>query len=269
MPSKIVLHAGFHKTGTSSAQQVLRQNRPVLRPYLKSLLKWGMRDLLHASRGYSTWRDPLSLAKFSRRFRRLLKEQPKMPDRALVLSAEELSGHMPGRGDLADYSAAPILAERMARDAASIWPEAEICFVYSTRAPQDWLTSAYWEHVKSSSMTLDQAAFLDRYRAAGDLSELVADIRDRTGCTVTEAPLEVSRDAVAGPATPVLEAAGVPVSALRGLAMPGRANARLPQEVLLALLDANRAYSDRSARKAAKTAIIARATQQDQGDPDD
>jgi len=258
MPRKIVIHAGFHKTGTSSVQQTLRLNRPVLKPYLRSILKGGMKDLLHAARGYSTWRDPLSLAKFRHRFETVLEGAASMPRRALCLAAEELSGHMPGRGDLVDYAAAPHLAAEMASAAAQISPQAEVVFYYSTRAPESWLRSNYWEHVKSSSMTLDFEAFAETYSASADLDGIVDQIATAQPNVVHRCALEDTNTLPAGPATPLLTLCNVPEETLDKLEVP-LANSAADRDVLLALLDANRRYTDRDARKSAKLAILATA----------
>lgn len=260
MPRRIVIHAGFHKTATSTTQQVLRGNRAALRPYLRSLLKWGMEDLLHAARGYSTWRDPLTLAKFRRRFRALMAAQDNMPRRTLCLSAEELSGHMPGREGIADFGAAPVLAAEMARIAHKTYPEADTLFFYSTRAPLDWLRSAYWEHVKSSSLTLDFGAFRDGFPDASDLDAIVDRVAEAQPCPVHRARIEDHRDA---PAAPLLRLCEVPEDVIAALPPAPRANARRDPDTLAALLEANRRYRDRDQRKAAKQAIL----QAKPGDP--
>jgi hypothetical protein len=69
MPAKVVLHIGFHNTGMSTAQQVLRGNRALLKPHLAIRLKPQMTDLLHATRGYPTWRDKISQAKVACRLK--------------------------------------------------------------------------------------------------------------------------------------------------------------------------------------------------------
>ena len=256
MPRRIVIHAGFHKTGTSSAQQVLRINRPLLKPYMRSLLKGVMRDLTHAARGFSTWRDPLTLAKFSHRFEALLNRNADMPRRTLCLSAEELSGHLPGRDTLFDYSAAPILAAEMARIAVQVFPRAELIFFYSTRAPEIWLRSAYWEHVKSSSLTMGWAEFSETYGAAADLDRIVDDIAQSLPHKVHKSRLEDSCDLPAGPATPLLDLCGVPVDLWPKLTLPPPANEQRDEAVLLALLAVNRDYPDQEVRDAAKQAIL-------------
>ena len=106
-------------------------------------LKGQMPNLMHATRGYSTWRDDLTLVKAATRFGVVLDGLVAMPKRALLLSAEEFSGHMPGRGDLADDSAAPILLSRYCDEIAARFPNIEQVKYFSTRAPESWLQSAY------------------------------------------------------------------------------------------------------------------------------
>lgn len=262
MPRQIVIHAGFHKTGTSSVQQVLRLNRPHLKPFMRSVLKGSMTDLTHSARGFSTWRDPLTLAKFRRRFETLLSRHADMPRRTLCLSGEELAGHLPGRGTLTDYCAAPVLAAEMARVAGRIHPRAKVVFYYSTRAPEPWLQSAYWEHVRSSSMTMGWQEFGSTYAGAADLDRIVDEIASAQPHDVHRARLEDSAIMTSGPATPLLALCGVAPSMIKALAMPPPANERHDEAVLLALLAANREYPDRQARRAAKQAIL-RAAQED------
>lgn len=257
MPRRIVIHAGFHKTGTSTVQAVLRGNRAALRPFLRSVLKGEIEPLCHAARGYSTWRDPFTLDKFAARFAALLDRVGAMPKRVLCLSAEELAGHMPGRAGIADYGAALELAREMARVAESRAPGTPVAFYYSTRTPQDWLESAYWEHVKSSAMTLDFADFAARHRAAADLDAMAE--RIAAELPVTRIRLEDSRAHPAGPAGPLLDLCGVPRRAQAALRLPPPVNERRDARVLLELLAANRDYTDRDARRAAKRAILAAA----------
>lgn len=259
MPRRIILHAGFHKTGTTTIQQTLRHNRALLKPRVALRLRWHLRDVIHATRGYSTWRDPLSLLKVQHRFDKLLQDLPRMPRRSLILSSEELSGHLPGRGELADYSAAPDLLAAMWEVAAERFPTAQIMVYLSTRAPEHWLPSAWAEQVKSSGMTLDYAAFAARYRGAADLDAVVAEARRRLPGPVHHAALEDCRDLPLGPATPLLRLCRLPegiASALKPL--PPR-NVRPDPEMLQALLRANREFTDPQARRAAKSAILAKA----------
>jgi hypothetical protein len=260
MPRRIVIHAGFHKTGTSSVQQVLRENRQVLKPELAMRLKGQMKDLMHATRGYSTWRDPFTLAKATTRFGAVLDGLTAMPRRCLVISAEELSGHMPGRSGLSDYSAAPILLEQFSEQISARFPRAEQVVYFSTRDPKSWMKSAYWEHVKSSSLTLDFTDFTKTYQSASDLDHIVEQVRNALNIEVFSTRLEECSTLRLGPADPLLDLCDIS-SGLRDKITPQpKKNQRFDDAVLLALLDANRAYADRDERKAAKQLILAEAS---------
>lgn len=256
MPCAIVIHPGFHKTGTSTLQQVLRRNRAALKPYLRTVLGPQMPDLLHAARGYSTWRDPFTLDKFAHRFRDLLQRLGNMPKRVLCLSAEELSGHLPGRDGIPDYSAAPVLAAEMAKIVAQVHPGVPLSFCLTLRRPESWLRSAYWEHVKSSSLTRDWEDFATDTRAGADLAAAADRVAAALPCPLHRIWLEDCADTPLGPAARLLDLCGVPATVQATLVSVPRANARASDAVLLALLAANRDYTDRDARQAAKRAIL-------------
>jgi hypothetical protein len=256
MPRRIIIHAGFHKTGTSSIQNTLRENRVAMKKYVALRLRWHMKELVSATRGYSTWRDPVTLSKVQSRFDALMQDLPGMPRRTLILSAEELAGHLPGRGDLADYSAAPILLYAFWEIATARFPAADIQFYLSTRRPEAWLASAYWQHVESSSMTLDFDAFCDRYHKAADLSAMVTEIATRVPAPVRHCDLEDCKDGPLGPADPLLDLCDLPLALRADLTPTPVANPRHDEGIRMALLDANRSHASPAARRAAKDAIL-------------
>jgi len=265
MPRRIVIHPGFHKTGTSTLQQVLRRNRPILKKRMRIVLKGEMQELVHAARGYSTWRDPFTLDKFAQRFRALLERVGEMPRRVLCLSAEELSGHLPGREGIPDYSAAAVLAAEMAQVADAVHPGTPVAFFVTLRDPDSWLRSAYWEHVKASSMTQDWQAFAAATRPGADLAAAADAVAAAVPGPVIRQRLEACAEDPLGPAGPLLDLCGIPEAVRRDLAPVPPANTRRDDRVLLALLAANRDYTDRDARQAAKRAILD-AAQEDTGD---
>ncbi|UWR22855.1 hypothetical protein [Sulfitobacter sp. S190] len=256
MPRRIVIHAGFHKTGTSSVQSVLRANRKLLMPALAIRLKGQMTDLMHATRGYSTYGTPDALDKVQRRFDALLAGLPGMPRRTLLLSAEELSGHLPGRGPLADYSAAPVLMYLYWDRARAAFPQAEIVFCFGTRQPDHWIRSAWAEHVTASSLTLDFAAFAAQYPGASDLDGVIDDIAARVPARVERFALEDHADGPLGPADPVLDLCDMPTDLRARMEPQPPQNRRADDATLAALLQANRTHTDKAARKAAKHAIL-------------
>ena len=256
MPRKIVIHAGFHKAGTSTVQAVLRTNRKALMPALAIRLKGQMQELMSATRGYSTYGTADALDKVSRRFDALLADLPGMPRRTLLLSAEELSGHMPGRGPLADYSAAPVLAYLMWQRAQEAFPNTPVVFCYGTRARADWLRSAWSEHVKSSGMTLDYAAFSAAYPDAAALDDVVSEVRRRVPAPVHSYSLEACRNLPLGPADPVLDLCDISPEIRSTLTPQPPQNRRLDDATLAAMLQINRTHKDTDARNAAKAALL-------------
>lgn len=259
MPRRIILHTGFHKTGTTSMTTTLRANRPALKAQVAMRLPPQMRALISATRGYSTWRDPLTLIKAETRFHALLDDLPPMPRRTLIITSEELGGHLPGRGDLMDYSAMPIMLYSFWSIAKQKFPAADIQIYLSTRNQADWLVSAYWQHVKSSSMTLDLDDFLGEFHAAGDLLNMVNEIASRVPCPTHHCALEDSKHRPLGPADPLLDLCDIPQAVRDTLQAAPAENIRPDMATLLDLLDINRTVKDPEKRVATKKAIMAKA----------
>lgn len=256
MPRKVVIHAGFHKTGSNSVQQTLRLNRPVLRRVMASILKPMMRDVVGAARAFSVTGDPLDRARFAARMVLLLQDQPPVNHRVLCLSSEELSGHLPGRPGVPDYRAALTLSDDIVSAAASLFPQAEIVFFFLTRDPDAWLESAYWEHVKSSDMTMELDEFRRRFAAAADLDGIADGVAQATGRPVHRARLGDVADRALGPAEPLLDLCEVPQDIRAGLTRPDTANVRPAPDVLAELLRMNRETPDKDARRRAKDALM-------------
>ena len=194
MAKRIVIHAGFHKTGTTTIQHALRANRALLKPYLRPVLKHPLNDALHSSRKYSTIPNPISLVKFRRRFRDALTEIGDTHNRCLLVSAEELAGHLPGRTRTHTYSAAAPLARQMSNVVHGLMPDVDLIFVYTTRAPDTWLPSAYWQHVRASSLTMDENHYLQRFQASAQLGDMVREIAKHVPDRVVDSPLEDTAD---------------------------------------------------------------------------
>lgn len=255
MTAPLVIHAGFHKTGTSTVQRFLAANRAVLKPHMAIALKPRLTDVLHAARGYSTWRDPLTLDKFAVRIEAFFAALPGVRKRGLIVSAEELCGHMPGREGINDYSAAPILLAELCSAARRVWDTPDLHIVLGTRGVQDWLRSSYWEHVKSSSMTEGMDDYADRIGPGADLAGMAARIADAIApVPVHLAPLEDRHPL--GPVQPLLARFDLPDSTLAQLVPVPDRNRRPPPEILDQMLHINRTVPDREARKQAKQQLL-------------
>lgn len=263
---RIILHPGFHKTATSTVQACLNRNGPQIWPTTALGLGFKFPDLLHAARGYSTWRDPLTLEKFAVRLAEFLTQLDLPPSRKLVMSAEELAGHMPGRRDVADYSALPELMARAVEVLEAQYPQGiDLTIALSTRAPGAWLDSAWAEHVKSSRMVLDLETFRSRYAATADLDSVVSDLRNTVDHPVVSWRLEETQGLPLGPAQPLVDLIDLPPANRAALTPAPEQNARWPREVLEEMLILNRSDLEAGALKAAKRAVIARHQQAARG----
>lgn len=252
--SRIVIHAGFHKTGTSSLQAGLDAARGALRPHAKIVLARGMEGLLHATRAYATLPEPLALAKVAARAEAFAQGLAGVKGRALILSAEELTGHLPGRAGIDSYAAAPALLAELTAALLRRFPRADLHLALTTRDAEPWLRSAHWEHVKSASMTEDYEGFAARLRPAADLAAAARAIADHLPHPVHAIPLETTPDLREA----LLRLALIPEDVIAALPPLPHRNAARP-EALDDLLHINRTIPDRTARRDAKKARLRQA----------
>jgi len=124
--SRIVIHASFHKTGTSTLQAWLGAARGPLRPHAKIVPARGMQALLHACRACSTLPEPKSPAKVAARAEAFARGIAGLKGRALILSAEALSGHPPGRPGIDSCAAGFALPAELTAALARRFPRAAL-----------------------------------------------------------------------------------------------------------------------------------------------
>lgn len=255
---RIVIHPGFHKTGTTSAQALLRENRKELRRHTHFFLKWRFEDVTFASRGYSTWRDAFAREKFRFRLLSFLGELDLNPDKPLLLTSEELAGHLPGRAGIRDYGATADLCEDLA-DAVRhrFGADADLRFVFTTRAAQPWLRSAWGHHVARSDMTLDWEEYREAFAGAADFAAVLDAVRDRVGgASVVSQSLEDLALMRLGPGKALLDAVGVPLQAQDRLQPVSVRNSALGPASLAECLALNRADMDAKTRDTRKKALV-------------
>ncbi len=174
---RVLIHAGFHKTGTSTAQQFLRHNAGVLAACLSLRLVEDMQNLSRLSMLYSTQGATDLPAAYAVAVDQMLTEGPALSGRDLLLSSESLSGRCPGWPGLTDYRAAPRMIARLVGILRAQLPDRRIEVVLTTRDARDWLWSAWRHHIRGQRLTEDWDAF--RVRLGGiDLSAETARIAD-------------------------------------------------------------------------------------------
>ncbi|MEP3783484.1 MAG: hypothetical protein ABJM65_01510 [Ascidiaceihabitans sp.] len=176
MVQRLVVHAGFHKTGTTTLQNTLATHRDLLRPHAHVILRADMKGLCEAARAYSKTRTDFDLGLVA--YEAALLAEGWDSD-TVLMSSEDLSGHMPGRHDLTDYRAAIALAATMTDTWRATCPDIEITWVYTTRAAVPWLASCHVQHLRAARMTLDADAYADAFAGSAEHNDIAARVRDR------------------------------------------------------------------------------------------
>ncbi|MEJ2020095.1 MAG: hypothetical protein P8X51_18060 [Maritimibacter sp.] len=154
--TRVIVHAGFHKTGTTSLQSFLKRNTDALAPYAAIYLQRALKRARYLGRIYGQrpvfWRRWM----FRRGFREFLASIPDAP--TIVISRESFSGMMLGyRGArlrrCRRYAsmAIPLAREIIRELRRRFGPEVEIEFLYTTREGESFLKST-WGHVLAPAL---------------------------------------------------------------------------------------------------------------------
>ncbi|MEM9851535.1 MAG: hypothetical protein AAF761_06020 [Pseudomonadota bacterium] len=262
-PTHVLIHPGFHKTGTSSARAFWRQNRKIVRRHAEFLLKWRFEPLADAARAYSRTRRTLEREVFNFRLMDFLGDLPGDDARPLLLTCEEFSGHLPGAWGIEDYgAAADLLPDMVAGLRTRFRADLPVEVVFTTRERHAWLRSAWAHNVARSTETDDWDTYAARWQRAADLDAAVAGARAALtphGVPVTALALEVVGAAPGGPGAAILRHLGLPERALARMEPVVRRNAALAPDALAECLRLNRQEKDKKRRTAAKEAILATA----------
>ncbi len=254
---KIIFHAGFHKTGTTSLQQTLRANRRALAPDVRLILRPGMTALCEAARGFSRSRDDVDLGLVKYEAALLAQSLAKEPAPTIVIASEDLCGHMPGRHSIRSYGAAPHLMRALSVAFKAALAQSELTFFFTTRAPDAWLRSCYAQHLRASRMVLDEHDYRRRFKASANLDVILDDIkRELPDHALIDASLEEHADRPLGPADAVLDLLGINEGQRATFTAAAVANAAPSAALMAALLELNRSGLEKSALREAKQALI-------------
>lgn len=254
---RVIIHAGFHKTGTTSLQQTLRINRAALRPDIRVVLKAGMKPLCETARAYSRSREDYDLGLVKYEAALLIEQLAAEKAQTIIISSEDLSGHMPGRHGLHGYGAAPHLMRALAVAFKTAAPEDEVTFFFTTRSAEPWLRSCYAQHLRTARMVWDEANYLKRLKTSAELDKILDLIkREIPDHALIDAGLEEHADRRLGPVEALLDHLNLDPERRATLRPAQARNARLAAGLRAELLALNRSGLDDAALKAAKRALI-------------
>ncbi|MEH6645171.1 hypothetical protein [Sulfitobacter sp.] len=256
---RVIIHAGFHKTGTTSLQQTLRANRAALRPDIRLVLRPGMTALCDSARAYSRSREDYDLGMVKYEAALLIESLQAEQATTLIISSEDLSGHIPGRHGLHGYGAAPHLMRALSVAFKTTAPDDEVSFFFTTRAAEPWLRSCYAQHLRASRMVWDEADYLKRRKASAEHDRILDEIkREVPGHALIDARLEEHTDRRLGISEALLDYLKLDEQRRSALvAAPAQTrNPKLPAALLADFLDLNRSDLGPQELKKAKRGLI-------------
>lgn len=219
---RILLHPGFHKTGTSSIQHLLWTNRARLAPQVGLVMLRQLKPAVKICAGFSKTRNPLALVDLAGAL------QPAFagadtPD--LLISCEGLAGHLPGWPGVADYGAAPFSVAYVCGYLAERFPGARMRVALTTRDAEAWLYSAWRHHLSGHRLTLGRDAFAARFVGSADLATAAQDIAAAVDCPVMSLRLEDMQSHPKGPGGALLDLLGLPADITDRILPVGHGNA--------------------------------------------
>ena len=255
---RVILHPGFHKTGTSSLQACLAANRAALAPHARIVMLDELAEAVRTATRYSTGQDVFDLAGFSAAFASTLQTIATEGAQTLLISCEGLSGRTPGKKGIVDYCAALPLAQAMTGGVKAVFgAKAKLTLIYTTRTAPGWFYSAWRHNLFGYRVTEDFDSFCQRCAGAADFDSITSEIAQKLRwAEVISVPLEQVQDAALGPAEAVLALLNLPDSLLTSLRNPGQRNVGRDQAVTEALLALNRSELSDAEIKQRKDALV-------------
>ena len=217
-----IIHPGFHKTGTTSLQQFLEINAAALAPYVRIIMKPQMEDVASCARDCSNasllGSKAFRRAAFRRQFTDLLQRTSLENGQTLLISCEALVGRMPGRENVVAFDAAAGLAKDMVKVTENHFDDLDLTFLYTTRAPDSWMRSAYSHLLHQSKFTMSEVEFAKKFHRAGDLDAIVGRIAEAIAPRMPiTSQLEATAPEAFGPASALLQLLDLPAEVIAAL----------------------------------------------------
>lgn len=254
MSRRLLIHAGFHKTGTTTLQDTLFRNAATLLPHAEVYLQEGvlLTPLRRAVLGFSGNRCKATKAEITARAIDFFSLLDLSDPRPVLISSESLAGHFPGSSGVSKYGPAPI-AIALIRDAwVTVTGSAAGFEVYYSTRRTGWLASCHWQRLKANRCTLSLTEFEAKYPEAADLDRILEDIRGRLGA---EAVFTAAIEDIDHPVDPILALLGL--SDLKPLlTLPRNANTFPGGDARDRLLALNRSNTWGAAYQKAREAIV-------------
>lgn len=262
MTPHVILHAGFHKTGTSSAQAYLARHQHLI-PGLSVYITKDFKPLNDRAWTYGARPFLPQRLRYRHALLAFMRQLPRHD--TVVISCENLTGVPPGFvrpifGRVDSYvQAGSALLRDMVKALRRHFGSCQITLALSTRDANTWLASNYSQQLTSRRLTEDfdmfSASFSPRFSLADEALALIKAVNPDAAHVY---PMEASANLPQGPAAPLLQLIGLTQEQINALPKAKIRNQRRPDNVQAALMEANRTVKGRRALAAAKRSILAR-----------
>ncbi len=238
---RMIVHAGFHKSGTTSVQMMLRSNRALIESEFSIYMRGRIRAICEAARAWSIRREPLEMSLYQFELADWMAGLDRDDTRPTLISAEDLAGHMPGRHRLLRYDAAPALLATWAEIAQEMFPGIALDFCFSTREAGPWMRSAHAQNIRATRSVETRDAFTARMAATTDLTADAEAVRDSLpeGAMLHHWRLEDHANGPLGPLDPLLDLVGASQQMRRAIQPEPPSNKSLPPHKLEELRQLN------------------------------
>lgn len=257
MPGRrVIVHAGFHKTGTTTAQKFLRANGKNIYPRCALILPGRLRKgPSRLAMQYSRFGTPALLDEFGDSLHAVLSEID-VKDRSVLICDENLAGRMPGRDGQPDYGATPALMARAEDVICDIFgAEADVVFHFSTRQPAKWLHSTYKHNLRTLRLNMDADEYAHTFGPAADLDGVTVTVAKAVTGTVYSMDVADMTEPE-GPARPLIDLMGLPPYRRSRLAAHPNVNIGPDDALIDELLALNRSNLSDDAVIAAKADLL-------------
>ena len=234
---RIVLHFGFHKTGTTSLQHFLMENRNVLTSYATFYFQEDLPQVAALARKYSKMPFFWNRKKYRKELRKFLSGIE--DTQTIVVSCEALGGVMPGYNTFPSKRVVSYIptARKLMEDFYEALQEkfgdtVDVCFLFTTRNSDTWIKSVHGHICRTKNSNEKLTDFIKSFSQLPNLkhdAELITSGMPQV--TVMIAPLEIYTKKAFGPATVVLELLNIPAGTLQKLKKTEPKNVGIFQKV--------------------------------------
>lgn len=257
-PVHIIIHPGFHKTGTSALQHCLRLNRNALQTHARIWLLPQIKDGITICRKFAVSKDPSDLYDLQSAFETAFESYHGF--KPLILSCEGLCGRTPGQDGVADYNAAlamlPVLAQTLKQ---KFGDRLKLEFFFTLRQSKSWLCSAWRHNLLGTDLTLDWDSFQKEYAHAGALDTMANQLAVALEPALCHKVwLEDYSDNRLGIAAALFDVLNIPQATQDTLQAPKDRNIGISAEVADHFRSLNKADMSKTSLQSLKQAILAK-----------